>query len=70
MFWFAADALNFGGGLVNFSARNRTARKSDWSKAVSCLRRAQRQNVTQFPAGNGVGNFRRERNNKVKTGAG
>lgn len=33
-FWFAADTLNFGGGLVNFRAWKRRARKSDWS----CLR--------------------------------
>ena len=70
MFCFSADTLNFGGGLVNFRAWNRTARKSDWSKAVSCLRRAERQNMTQFPAGDGAGNLRRERNNQVKTGGG
>lgn len=60
MFCFSSDTLNFGGGLVNFRAWNRTARKSDSSKAVSCLRKAQRQHMTQFSAGDGVGNLRRE----------
>lgn len=33
MFCFSADTLNFGGGLANFKAWNRTARKSDSSRA-------------------------------------